>query len=298
MSYQSFSRKKKKPLVYLLLIVVFVLYVVLSALTRAGILDLPVVVKNISSGTGNFFNSFVSDKSDLIRENQELKDKIKEIELKDIFEEDIYTQNTELLSRIGVSEKERVLFSVYSRPGFNLYDALIASGGDISKVSVGDTYYSSDFFALGRVRDIRGGSIVLDIFSSAGSETKVSINGSVFTAQGSGGGTMEVKVSRDFEVQTGDPVYLSGSFSNIIGKVKDVKLDPQDSFKVVYLKTPVNIFEVDKVEIEVNSDTISSSDLDNAYQEEILNSELLDSLIEKAVEEEELVENEEAVSEQ
>lgn len=279
MSYQSFSRKKKKPLLYLLVIGIFVLYLIFVGLSRAGILDISVYVKNSVNGTADFFGSLVSDKNKLIEENKNLKYELEKERLKNLYQNDMYDHNLELLSRLEVSENQRVIFSIYSRPGFNLYDAMLASGGDVSKVREGDTYYSSEFFALGKVKKVRGNSVVLGMFSTPGEKTNISLKNSIFVAEGQGAGSMQVKVPRDFEVDENDVVYLAGEVNKIIGDVKEVNLDPQDSFKVVIFKTPVNIFSIDKIEVETGSALIKSSEINGLlFEEEILDPEIFDSL--------------------
>lgn len=279
MSYQSFSRKKKKPLIYLILIVVFILYIIINALSRVGFLDIPLVTKDASSSVGNFFSTLISDKQELIEENNLLKEQIRDIEINDRFQQDVFDYNTELLSRVGASQEERVVFDIYSRPGFNLYDSVIVSGGDTSKIKQGDTFYSSENFVLGEVREVRGNTLVLGMYSSSGVETNITLNNSIFIAEGLGSGTMEIKVPRDFVVEEGDLVYRSGSFLNIIGEVRDISTNPQDSFKIILIKTPINIFEISKVEVEIGT-SISYENLGGGilFQEEILDSQLLDEI--------------------
>ena len=214
-----------------------------------------------TSGVGNMFGVLTSDKQKLIDENTRLTQELARQSADRQMQDALVARNNDLLAELGrqtISVKTAA--GVVNKPPFSPYDTYTLDAGSDFGVSVGDVVSFSDYVVLGKITRVTESGSKASLFSAPRIETPVNINGTTFIAVGQGGGTMRVDVPRDFEVEEGHMMLLPGISVWVVGELHDVQFRPQDSFKKLFFKTPVNIEAVEVVSI------VPFSNLDEVYE--------------------------------
>ncbi len=252
--------KRKNPAFY----VFFVVLVILVLYFRAGIFSglsyfvstvfRPVLVAggNINEKLSNF-GYYFSSKNNLAIQNETLRNRLLENDARMSNYNNILEENIKLQEILGRKPENvsLILAAILTKPNRSLYDTLVIDVGTSNGVNVGDTVFALGDVPIGRVADISPSSSKVILFSNPGEQTEVVIEGSGAFAQivGRGGGNFEMIMPRDFVLEKGATVALPGIIPHVVGVVETIISDPRDSFQKALLTSPVNIFELDFVQI-------------------------------------------------
>lgn len=200
--------------------------------------------------------SMLKSKQTLIDENQSLKEKIQNDELKLLNVDVLSLENEDLKAMLGrKSSKDAVLAGVLSKPPQSPYDTLILDAGSTEGVVKGDLVMAGEDIAIGEISEVFENSSQVKLYSSPGEEVVVTIGsgGLSATASGKGGGNFEAKIPRDIPISKGDVVLMPGINPILYGTVEDVEIRPADSFQYVLFKSPVNASFLSRVLVRKTS---------------------------------------------
>lgn len=199
--------------------------------------------------------SYFSSKKSLYMENENLKWKLYQQEAKMANYDSVMDENLKLKEILlrGGERGDLMLANILSKPDQSLYDTFIVDVGSRHGISSRQRVFALGNIPIGRVAEVYYNSAKVVLYSSPGEETGVVISGSdVFVqAVGRGGGNFEIVLPRDFILEKGAEIVLPGNFPYVLGVVGTVLSDPRDSYLKALLKSPVNIFELKFVEVEV-----------------------------------------------
>ncbi|MEK7610170.1 MAG: rod shape-determining protein MreC [Patescibacteria group bacterium] len=160
-----------------------------------------------------------------------------------------------LLGRQPAEGKPVAMARVLSRASQSPYDALLIDlGHDNSSVplTVGDWVVVDGQIALGQIAAVASRTAKVKLFSLPGVETPVRVGDDevVSLARGQGGGNFSIRLPRSLEVSSGAPVRVVAPDRMLtLGVVAETIKTPADSFQEIIFKTPVNIYELNYVEI-------------------------------------------------
>ena len=254
--------KKKNPSTYIILIVVAILIIYFRSPIFSGLSYISSKVFRpflVVGGTiGDKFSNlggFFSSKNTLIKENEDLRNKLAEQTAQVSNYDAVLADNTRL-QEIFNRKPENLpltLSAILAKPNGSLYDTLIIDIGTSSGVKVGNTVFASGDVPVGYIAETSVSTSKVILFSNPGERTDVVISGgNVFTQiVGRGGGNFEMEMPRDFDLQNGVAVTLPGITPRVVATVETIISDPRDSFQKALLVAPVNIFELKFVEVEV-----------------------------------------------
>jgi len=265
-------QRKKFVSVVLLIVIFFTLFYfrsgIFSGLSSFGHkVFRPVLV--LGNNVGDKFSSLGSyfiSKSSLRRENEDLKSKLNEQEIRMLNYNSILVENISLKEILGRKNPKTsmILAGILSKPNQSLYDTLVLDAGEKQGIKIGDMVFALGNIPLGRVADVYPNSSKVILFSNAGEKTQVVVGdkpartddsgrsgGNVFMEiVGRGGGNFEMIMPRDFVPQKGDQVFLPGIASYVLGIIETILSDPRDPFQKALLISPVNVQELKFVEVE------------------------------------------------
>jgi hypothetical protein len=140
---------------------------------------------------------------------------------------------------------------VIARPPYTAYDQYVLSTAQV--VGEQSLVVGAGQFALGYITKVQGQYSLVQLFSAAGEEVVVSIDGVLYTATGRGGGTLEVKLPRSYRDTTGTIVELAGGGPWVLGILTHTEFDPQDSFVRGIISLPINIYTQELVTVEAQT---------------------------------------------
>lgn len=197
--------------------------------------------------------SLLRSKRDLVLENRRLSRRATLLEgehaLLSLFRE----ENARLKVMFGRSEhNDRTLAAILARPPVSLYDTLVIDIGSAHGVSVGDSVFVYGETIIGSVEKVFQRTSLVTLFSSPGKKTDVLIGSSRIeaNAEGRGGGNFEARLPRDIPLSSGDTVTIPGLDPTLFAIVETIIENPTDPFQIILFKTPVNLYEVEWVEVE------------------------------------------------
>jgi cell shape-determining protein MreC len=147
----------------------------------------------------------------------------------------------------------RILSAVLIRPPFTGYDEYIIDIGKDFGVNVNDKVYAPGDVLIGRVVDVLSDTAKVVLHSSPGQKYEVTVgdNKDIATAVGRGGGQYEVVMSRDAVVKDGDFVLAPSVSDKPFGVVTAVLSDPAEPFETVLFASTVSIYNIRWVMVEV-----------------------------------------------
>jgi rod shape-determining protein MreC len=256
------KNQKKKFLNYAIFafVVILIFYFrvsIFSSLSAIGsVVFRPVLIlkNSIGSGLSNLGAGF-SFKSNLSKENEDLKAQLSTLEAKMLNYNSILDENNKIKEILGRKNDKTsmVLSAILGKPNRSPYDTLVIDAGLEAGVSEGNLVFAFGDIPIGHVGTTYANSSKVILFSSSGTETEVVVGAKdiLMPAVGRGGGNFEMILPRDFTLESGSTVTLPGIYPYVVAVVKTIISDPRDSFVKALLASPVNIQELKFVEVKI-----------------------------------------------
>lgn len=205
----------------------------------------------IARGINNFLQT-LRTKESLVRENQDLKEKIRAVELIEMNARTLEDTQLEMLELFGRDSKNNfVLAAVLASPPKTMNDLLIVDVGENEGILVGDLVSHPEGGALGLVQEVLKHESKVILYSSNSIKTTAYLERGEHLIEllGQGGGTFISSVPKDVEVVVGDKILLPGIQSELLAVVKEVKFETTDAVKTILAKGVANIYSLRFVEI-------------------------------------------------
>ncbi len=203
-----------------------------------------------SGWVGNLGSLFAS-KASLVRENDALKAQLSHAEVLLADREALARENEDLKARLGREDaREVVLAGVIGRPPGIPYDTLLIDAGAEEGIAVGDVVSAGGGTAVGTITEVFATRARAALHSSPGTSYQALLRGSVeFTVEGNGGGSFSGKIPSATPAAAGDTVLLPGIEGGFMGRVSGIYAPEGDSSKTLHFHLPVNLFELQFVEV-------------------------------------------------
>lgn len=193
----------------------------------------------------------VRSRTSLLREIERLEKDAKVLQL-ETFELPILTAENQRLQELWQrrTHDESLLGRVLARPNMTPYDTLVIDVGSLGGVAERDLVIVENV-AIGRISSVFPRTSLVQLFSAPGVESNVSISTSsvMVVATGVGGGNFVGEVSRVIEVERGSVVVLPDIRARVFAIVEEVQAEASDPFRTILFHLPVNIAEIDWVEV-------------------------------------------------
>lgn len=190
-------------------------------------------------------------KTSLIQENNNLHRQIDFLgrELKGY--DTLVQENLEMKKLFAEKKEGGVFAGVLIQSGHLPFDTLLLDAGSGAGIGNGALALADENIALGKIIETYPSSSKIKAFSSPGEITDAFLGPENIPVQlkGAGGGAFTAELPRDLDVREGDAAVLPGADGLILAYVESKEENLTDSFQKLYLRSPVNIFEVKYVQI-------------------------------------------------
>jgi len=236
---------------------------VFSALSHTVFRPVFIVGNNIGGKFGSLGAYFVS-KNSLYSENQDLKTKLAENSARMVNYDSVLAENASLKEILGRKNEATpmILAAILAKPNKSPYDTLVIDAGEKQGLEKGDVVFALGNVPIGHVDSVYVNTSKVILFSNSGEKTQVVMGGELdrplgtgenvfLEAVGRGGGNFEIILPRDFTPVKGDEVVLPGITPYVLGIVETIISDPRDPFIKALLVSPVNIQELQFVEVKI-----------------------------------------------
>lgn len=188
--------------------------------------------------------------SSIIAENEKLETELARAKLDLLSFDALRKENEAMRQALGaLSNKEVVWADIIARPPVSLYDTFVITHQS-TKLVLGQKVLAYGTIPIGEVVEVGKSTALVRLYSASGNKFSVLLGGSGETAEvlGVGGGNFEIRIPKSVPVKVSDKIHLPGS-TNVLGIVEAVLEQDSDSFKTVFVRSPVNIFKITAVEI-------------------------------------------------
>lgn len=202
------------------------------------------ILNNTSLGA-----SFKS-KSALLAQNEDLLQKLREANASLASYNELEAENQEMRKVLGaLGGRESVWAEVIVRPPLSLYDTFVVKiySDDVRPMQKVLAYGAT---LIGEVSEVDGGTALIRLYSAPGNhfEAVLEASGQQVEVAGTGSGNFVFEVPKAIVVGIDEKVFFSGT-KNVIGTVRAIEEKSSDSFKTIYLRSPINIYQLRAVQI-------------------------------------------------
>lgn len=187
----------------------------------------------------------------LEKENEDLQQKI-DVLTRNLKGYDVVVQENLEFKKLFAGKKSGGVFAgILARPGHLPFDILLLDIGSEAGIGNGDLVLGDQNIALGNIIETYPYSAKIQAFSSSGEVTDAFLGPENIPVKmkGMGGGSFTAELPRELDVQKGDAAMLPGSDGFILAYVESKEENLTDSFQRLYLRTPVNVFELKYAQI-------------------------------------------------
>ena len=207
---------------------------------------------NVSEAGGNIDIIFVS-KADLIKENDLLKEDLLHLSFLVMERTILAKENKELKESMGyMGTSTRILSTILAGGETSPYGSIALDQGLSDGVSVNDMVYVANI-GVGKIEQVYKNTALLRLFSDFGQAVEVLVGDDniVATVHGNGSGNFFFELPRDVIANVGDKIMFRGGEQRMLGVVEHIDVKPNDPFKRLIFRSPVDVNRVRWVEIEL-----------------------------------------------
>lgn len=196
--------------------------------------------------------SFFDAKADLKAENDRLREENSTLLARLSKVSKIEEENASLRETLNANNKREVVFAeVLSSPPVSFYDSLVIKNPG-KQIKLGSEVLAYGEVVIGEISDVTQSNALVRLYSSPGNyfQGVFGNNDESFEVVGMGGGFFKVKVPKSINVTIGENVYFKGT-TKLVGVIKRAEENPSDSFKEVFIQSPVNVFRLKSVAVVI-----------------------------------------------
>lgn len=199
------------------------------------------------------YSALFHEKETLVAENSDLKTQLAQVSARLLDRNLLFEENMKLREMLGrdMQNSVKVTARVLAGPSRTPYDTLLIDAGATSGVQVGDKVSSGASAIIGEVAEVYGSSAKIILYSSPGKQVDVFLGEDRVpaTATGRGSGNFDIQIPRDIAVSLGGSIVIPGSDIRIAGNIERIDDDPNNPFKTILFKSPVNLYTLEWVDV-------------------------------------------------
>lgn len=248
---KKFSRVKIAGIVFVViigLVVLFGLGKLIQTIARG-----PQWLHDSAATTLSNEVSKLSPKSVLIAKITALQNQVQDDQEKLTQLQVLQTENDALRTELSYQKnpKSVITAQVLAKPSQSLYNSLIIDRGTADGILVGQLVTAQGFVGLGTVVTVSYHTATVQLFSGPQFSQNLVLQGQNITlpAVGKGGGTFQIDIPHTTPVIVGDTLVFPNDPSVAVATVASIIFDPRDPFQTVIARVPVNIQQLDYVEV-------------------------------------------------
>lgn len=194
-------------------------------------------------------SDFFSTKETVLKENRTLREELSMLRRKTFLTEVYKNENKRLQKLLDRTHKQEGLISasVIHGESFSPYDTFIIDIGAEAGVRNDMLILSPEGIAIGAITNTLQKTALVTQFSAPTMTVHAVISAtSSFQTMltGYGGGTLRVSIPRDVEIVLEDNVTLPSFETYLIGNIASIEVEPEDAYKTLYIRSPVNMYEL------------------------------------------------------
>jgi cell shape-determining protein MreC len=246
------KNKKREYKKYVFLVVFFLALFLFGTFFRGLIQNIssPILSLKIgvSSGLENISTYFKS-KNEIEKINKQLIEENQDFKIKLLTLESVQKENEALKNQLNFVDQENktALVKIITKPPFSPFDTFIIKSNEQIKTNQ-QVFYKK--LLVGRVIETYSNTAIIKLYSSPDEKIPVQLLGNEFEAEGQGNLAFKIKIPKSLVVEKNTPIYSSET-NSILGVVQSIYSDEASAFQDIYFKYPININDLDYVEVSI-----------------------------------------------
>lgn len=260
MNYRHDKKYKKRNKIFFISIVLILIFFIFregrfnSLSNFLGRVATPIWKTEIAF-TDSFLKETFTSKKELIGQNEILKNRLAENEIR-LMQASLLERENNALKEIFLRSvgDNNLIGTILSKPNHSPYGTLIIDVGSDDGVKIDDLVFALGNVVIGEIESVDKNSSKVILYSSPGYISQVTLEntGRYFNARGRGAGDFEIQFPRELDVEVGQ-IFLYPSINNyLVGVVESVLFDPRDSYKRVLFRSAANVQELKWVQVKIN----------------------------------------------
>ncbi len=203
---------------------------------------------SIFSGLGGI-SSYFKSKNDLQKTNNELISQNQDFKIQLLTLQSVQKENEDLKNRLNfISPDMKIaIVKIITKPPFSPYDTFVINSNNQIKKDQ-KVFYKK--MLIGRIIETYPSTAIVKLYSSSDDKTAVQLLGNEFEAEGQGNLSFKIKIPKSLVVEKNTPIYSTEN-NSILGVVQDIYSDEASAFQDIYFKYPININDLDYVEVSI-----------------------------------------------
>jgi len=246
------KNKKISYIKYLIIGVFFALLIFFGVFFRGLVQSVASPILNVTggifSGFGNF-SAYFQSKNELQKVNKELIEQNQDFKIKLLTLDSVQKENEALKIQLNFVDQEvkTSLVKIITRPPFSPFDTFVVNSNDQIKKEQ-KVFYKK--LLIGHIIEVYDRTAIVKLYSSPDEKVPVQLLGNEFQAEGQGNLSFKIKIPKSLVVEKNTPIYSSET-NSILGVVQVIYSDEASAFQDIYFKYPVNINDLDYVEVSI-----------------------------------------------
>jgi cell shape-determining protein MreC len=245
------SRKEKKSVFKITILVLFILFLVLNFFkwqplnsvilsVSTPLLEIKEVIYKPFSGFFDYFGS----KKKLNEENDILKKENSNLRLQVLTNILVESEYNNLIKQNISSELE--FAKVILKPPYSSFDTMIISG-NFDESKIGQKVFFQNII-LGEVVEVRQNTAIIKLYSASSNKTVAKLtNGNQFEVIGKGSGQYEMILPKDAVIKEGDPIIYPDENIVLFGAINKITSTEDELFQKVLFNIPVDFKDINYV---------------------------------------------------
>lgn len=249
---KDLSRKKVAVVTFVILGIILLIVFIIPSLVRS-VFRGPEWFYSVATQTTKTVVTEFTPKKIIWAQNIALKNEIETYKAQLLELQILKDENNKLRNELSYIKNpaEVILARVLAKPSQSLYNSLVIDQGSRNGIVVGQLVVTQGAIGLGKIASVSSNTATVELFSGPQFDSNLVMKNQSITvpAKGKGGGNFEIHIPREIVVTDGDILGLPEDPSIAVGVVKSISFDPRDPFQTVLARTPVNIQELNFVEV-------------------------------------------------
>ena len=256
MSITPRSKRKRKSVFKLVLLVLFILFLILNYFKwqpfhsilfplSGSVLKTKEVVLSPFANVFSYFDS----KKRLEEEKDKLKKEVTDLKMQALSFEILKFEYKNLKNQFDDKNGSSVeIGKIILKPPFSGFDNLVI-GGEFDESKIGQKVFYRNII-LGEIVEVRGDNAIVRLYSASGNSSSAKLkDGNLFEVVGKGYGQYEMTLPKDIEIEEGDPLIYPDNEVALFGIVNKVFSTDDDLFNKVLFNIPIDFAEINYVRI-------------------------------------------------
>jgi cell shape-determining protein MreC len=190
--------------------------------------------------------AIIKAKPALVKENQQLRSKIRKLEINKLYTTAVQVENKALQKMLNISMANNtagtnsITARIIEYNNIPYGTILVSVNKNTTQIKNGTIAHFGKL-AIGTVSKITDNTALIKLFTSSNSAHDVIVGEHTGTFIGGSNGVGKIMLARDLQIELNTPVTLPSASGLVLGVVKEILHNDEESLQTLLVQVPINI---------------------------------------------------------